>query len=69
MIENDSRLTAIEIKLAYMEDFVNKLQNIVVEHSNDIDKLKAENRFLINKVKELSDKQEDDIPNCRPPHY
>lgn len=65
----DNRLTAIEMKLAFMEDFVNKLQNIAVEQGDEIDRLKAENRALINKVKELVDAQEGDIPNRRPPHY
>lgn len=64
-----SRLTAIEMKLAYMEDFVNKLQDIAVEQGDEIDRLKAENRILIKKVKELVDAQEEDIPNRRPPHY
>lgn len=64
-----SRLTAIEMKLAYMEDFVNKLQDIAVEQGDEIDRLKAENRILIKKVKELVDAQEGDIPNRRPPHY
>jgi len=67
--EDDERLTAVEIKLAYLEDFVNKLQNIAVEQGNTVDILKAENRVLKAKLSELIEAQEGEIPNRRPPHY
>ncbi|MCR4941083.1 MAG: SlyX family protein [Treponemataceae bacterium] len=67
--ENEERLTAIEIKLAYLDDFVNKLQKIAVEQGNTIDILKAENRVLKAKLSELIEAQEGEIPNRRPPHY
>ena len=67
-ILND-RLTEIEIKLSYMENFCKELQQVSVEHTEKIEKLEKENRLLINKVKELSDNAEGDIPNRRPPHY
>ena len=67
--EFDSRLTEIEIKLSYLEDFMTKIQKITVEHTETIDKLKAENRGLKAKVTELVEFQEGDIPNRKPPHY
>ncbi len=67
--ELDGRMTEIEIKFSYLEDFLNKLQNIAVEHDKTIDQLKAENRILKQKVRELVESQEGDIPNRRPPHY
>lgn len=67
--EFDSRLTEIEIKLSYLEDFMNKIQKITVEHTETIDKLKAENRGLKAKLSELIESQEDEIPNRKPPHY
>ena len=67
--EFDSRLTEIEIKLSYLEDFMNKIQKITVEHTESIDRLKAENRTLKAKVAELVEFQEGDIPNRKPPHY
>lgn len=66
---DDDRMTAIEIKLAYLEDFVNKLQKIAVEQGNIIDTLKIENRMLKGKLTEVIENQEGDIPNRRPPHY
>ncbi len=67
--QENRRLTSIEIKLAYLEDFMNKLQAIAVEQGNTIDRLTAENRVLKEKVRELLEAQEGDIPNRRPPHY
>ena len=70
-MENEfaSRLTEIEIKLSYLEDFMNKIQKITVEHTEAIERLKAENRTLKAKVAELVEVQEGDIPNRKPPHY
>ena len=67
--EFTERLTAIEIKLSYMENFCKELQQVSVEHTNKIERLEKENKALVNKVKELSDNAEGDIPNRRPPHY
>lgn len=67
--EFDSRLAEIEIKLSYLEDFMNKIQKITVEHTETIEKLKAENRALKAKLSELIESQEDEIPNRKPPHY
>ncbi|NLK46453.1 MAG: SlyX family protein [Treponema sp.] len=68
-MKNENRLTSLEIKLSYLEDFLNKLQNISVEHTNEIDILKAENRILKEKISELLEAQEDEIQNRKPPHY
>ena len=65
----EDRITALEIKIAYLEDFLNKLQAIAVEQGEIVDTLKAENRVLKSKIKEILDNQEQDIPNRRPPHY
>lgn len=65
----EDRITALEIKIAYLEDFLNKLQAIAVEQGKIIDTLKVENRVLKSKIKEILDNQEQDIPNRRPPHY
>lgn len=67
--QENERFTDIEIKLAYLEDFVSKLQTITVEHTNTIEKLKKENAYLKSKLAELLEEQEGDIPNRRPPHY
>lgn len=65
----DERLTALEIKVSYLEDFLEKVQNVVVEQGDLLDRVFAENRLMREKIKEMSDQLEGDIPNVRPPHY
>jgi len=67
--ETDERITAIEMKLAYMEDFVNQIQNVAVEQAKTIDKLQKEIKLMSDKIREMSNMAEGDIPNRKPPHY
>lgn len=62
------RLDAIETKLAYLEDFLAKLQAVAVEHTATLDHLTAENRAIKTKITEMSDSLQD-MPNVKPPHY
>ncbi|MBO5137752.1 MAG: SlyX family protein [Spirochaetaceae bacterium] len=66
---NDSRLIALEMKVSYLEDFLLKLQNASVEQGNLLERLTTENRLIRNKITEISEQLEGDIPNLRPPHY
>ena len=67
--ETDERLTSIEMKLAYMEDFVNQIQDVTVEQAKTIDKLHKEIKMMSDKIRDMSNVMEGDIPNRRPPHY
>ncbi len=67
--KTNQQLIDIETKLAYMEDFVQQLQNVLVEHTELIERLRTENKLLAQKVHEISDSLEGDIPNRKPPHY
>ncbi len=66
---NDERITSLEIKCAYLEDFLNNLQEVVVEQGKVVDSLKGENTSLRKKIAELSDAVEGEIPQVKPPHY
>lgn len=66
---DEERINQLEIKIAYLEDFVNQLQEVSVQQTYDIEKLKAENKRMTEKIKELIDAAEGDIPNRKPPHY
>lgn len=68
MPHNIEEITQIETKLAYLEDFMNKLQAIAFEHTESIDRLKNENRVLRAKLGEIEDVVQE-LPNIRPPHY
>lgn len=67
--ECEERLTAIEMKLAYMEDFVSQIQEVAVDQARTIEKLKKEVKLMSDKIHEMSDAMEGDIPNRKPPHY
>ena len=68
MEKSDDRIVQLEIKLDYLEDFMNKIQAIVVDQEEAIDKLKGENAAIKEKIGEMEDNFEE-IPNRRPPHY
>lgn len=65
----EDRITQLEIKLAYMEDFMNQIQEVAVQQTKDIEKLKAENKMMAEKIRDLIENSEGDIPNRKPPHY
>ncbi|MBQ9538861.1 MAG: SlyX family protein [Treponema sp.] len=65
----DSRLTAIEMKLTYMEDFMKQLQEVTVANGGELGRLHDEARLMADKIREMSDLLEGDIPNRKPPHY
>ena len=67
--ETEDRLTAIEMKLAYMEDFVSQIQNVAVDQAKTIDKLQKEIKMMSGRIREMSNQMEGDIPNRKPPHY
>lgn len=67
--ETEERLTAIEMKLAYMEDFVSQIQNVAVDQAKTIDKLQKEIKLMSDRIREMSSDMEGDIPNRKPPHY
>ena len=68
-LETQEHIIVLETKLAYMEDFVSQLQKVTVEHTEEIERLREENRLMAQKIREMSDLLEGDIPNRRPPHY
>ena len=64
----EKRLDAVEMKLAYLEDFTAKLQEVAVEQGKTIDILREENKLLSSRLRDLIDNLEE-IPNRKPPHY
>lgn len=70
MNQNDSgeQIIALEVKFAYLEDFVKQLQEQVVLQAKQIERLQAENVALREKLRDVSDLV-GEIPNRKPPHY
>ncbi len=65
--EIENRFIELETKIAYMDDFINKLQEEAVENQKMIQILREENQVLAGRIQDLSENME--IPNRRPPHY
>lgn len=65
----EERITNLEVKLAYLEDFMNQIQDVCVEQTKEIDLLKKENKLMKEKIKDLVELTGEDIPNRKPPHY
>lgn len=61
------RFIALETKIAYMDDFINKLQEETLENQKMIHYLREENQILAGRIQDLSENLE--IPNRKPPHY
>lgn len=70
VLENqEERITQLEIKVSYLEDFMNQVQQVAVEQEKTIELLRKENRLMVEKIHEMVDSLDSDIPNRKPPHY
>ena len=69
MESNLEEIVKLEIKVSYLEDFVNQLQEVLVNQQEEIKVLQAKVKSLTEKLREISDAVEGDIPNRKPPHY
>lgn len=65
----EDRFITLETKLAYLEDFLSQIQNVTVEHTKELELLRKENKMLAQKVSDMAEQLEGDIPNRCPPHY
>ncbi|MDR2102178.1 MAG: SlyX family protein [Treponema sp.] len=64
----EERLERIEIKLAYIEDFLARFQDEFVARSKDFDRLRAEQEAVKGRLRQIS-RTFEEISNQRPPHY
>ena len=63
-----TRLEKIETKLAYLEDFLTRLQEEVVSRNAVLDRLVTENTAVKERLQFIAESLEE-IPNQKPPHY
>jgi SlyX protein len=66
--EFDERLIRIETRLAYLEDFLTRLQGEVVDRNVLMDRLNAEHTALKIRLARIS-RDLEDMPEKKPPHY
>jgi SlyX protein len=63
----EERIITIETKLAYLENYINELNQVIIEQNETIKKLTLETEQLKKKVQ---DRDAEKLPdNERPPHY
>ena len=67
--EVEQKLIGLEMKISFVEDFLEKIQDVCVEHTKEIQSLKAENTILKLKIAQIEDVLAPEIPSQRPPHY
>jgi SlyX protein len=63
-----NRIEKVETKLAYLEDFLNRLQEELVLRNGILDKLVTENTVMKERLRLISRNLEE-LPNQKPPHY
>jgi SlyX protein len=64
----EERLTKIETKLAFLEEFLTRLQEEVVTRNGEIEKLTAEHNAVKEKLLQLT-RELEEVPSRKPPHY
>jgi len=71
--DNQAAIESLQVKLAFMEDTVEKLSNEFYEQQNEITKLQMINQQLVEKMKVLEShsdsSQSRTIIDEKPPHY
>ncbi len=70
--ELGDELIELQTRIAYQEDTINQLNQVITKQDADILQLQHQMRILAKRIDELSFAQGDggeDITNERPPHY
>ena len=65
----EGRFTALEMKFAYLENFVRELQAVVTVHSARSEARNLETAALREKLLDLAEAGDSGILNARQPHY
>lgn len=65
----EDKLLQLEIKLSYLEDFVNQMNTILIEQGSKIDRLIIVNKALQEKITLLEENIKEPSDNTPPPHY
>ena len=68
---NTERLTIIETKIAYQEDTIQALNDVIYQQQQRIDRLESTNKLLIERMRDLSESlaTTGGAADERPPHY
>lgn len=72
MSDLNDELIELQTRIAYQEDTISQLNQVVTKQDADIIQLQQQMRLLAKRIDELSFTQgngAEEIPNERPPHY
>lgn len=64
----EEQIILIEMKLAYLEDTVKTLNELIIEMGHKIDSLESNKEKLEEQLASLLGSQQE-MPHIRPPHY
>ena len=64
-----AKLEALEIKLAFQEDTIDTLNDMVTKQDKEIQALWSANKLLKQSLNEMKSGDEGDGPEPPPPHY
>lgn len=68
-MSTEQRIIEIESKLAYQEDLLQTLNNVVYRQQEKINQLEAQNSELVERLKSLIDERDNETEAEPPPHY
>lgn len=65
----DNEIVDLEMKISYLEDYVNQLNNIVIEQGSKVERLIKSNNQLRDKINLLEENIKEPVESTPPPHY
>jgi len=65
-VKDDDRIVRLETDMAYLQDMVRELNDIVAAQQAQLSKLEKQNEALNKRMEDLDTEAR---PNRRPPHY
>jgi len=65
----EERIVTLEIKFAYQEEVLQKLDTIIQEQQTRIENLETANKYLADKFNALQASTDSEITTDLPPHY
>ena len=65
-MKDDDRIVRLETDMAYLQDMVRELNDIVAAQQAQLSKLEKQNEALNKRIEDLDTEAR---PNRRPPHY
>lgn len=69
MSELTDRMERLETQLAFQEDTIAELNDLITEQNRELQKLHKHMILMVERVQQLDDDQKDAPIDERPPHY